>query len=272
MAKSKSANPVVSVLILLLIVGLMGCSTTRRTTRTETQVEDVADIDELLGLTDDQSNEEPAQETIAEDDVLKLLGVTEAESASPSRAGESSSELERQIQEYEDDRAALVDRERNLRDTITQQEQTLSVAEAQPPVTTQPSRSETQLSRQGASFPERYQEALQAYRSHRYREAVQMFEALLNTNNRHSLSDNCQYWIGESYYGLGNYHQAITAFQNVFTFSDSNKDDAAQLKLGLCYMRLNETDQAKQEFQKLIDNYPTSEFVGIARRYIAQTQ
>ena len=91
-------------------------------------------------------------------------------------------------------------------------------------------------------------------------------------NNRHSLSDNCQYWIGESYYALGNYQQAITAFQNVFTFSNSNKDDDAQLKLGICYIRLNDEEQAKREFEKLVNNYPTSEYVNIAKRYIAQYQ
>ena len=100
----------------------------------------------------------------------------------------------------------------------------------------------------------------------------QKFESLLSQNRNNSLSDNAQYWIGESYYGLGEYQKAITAFEKVFTFSNSNKDDAAQLKLGLCYMKLNDNVKAREELEKLISDYPTSESVGLARRLLNQIQ
>ncbi|MCK4830000.1 tetratricopeptide repeat protein, partial [bacterium] len=101
---------------------------------------------------------------------------------------------------------------------------------------------------------------------------IEKFESILITNTQHSLSDNCQYWIGESYWGLGNYQAALAAFKKVFSFEKSNKEDAAQLKIGLCYMRLNDKDKAKQELQRLIDSYPSSEFISSARRFLAQLE
>ncbi len=258
-----------SMLVSILIIGFicfMGCATTQRAPRGETQVEDVADIDELLGLTDAKSEEGQEEDTINDDDVLKLLGVVEESepaAAQPKTDGQMS-DLERQLNRYEEERAGLDRREQSLEDRISQQQETLAAAGSQN------YRSTGTSSSRASSFSDGYQDALQSYRSRQYREAVQKFEALLQMNNRHSLSDNCQYWIGESYYALGNYQQAIAAFQSVFTFSDSNKDDDAQLKLGLCYIRLNDEEQAKREFEKLVNNYPTSEYVNIAKRYIAQ--
>jgi TolA-binding protein len=69
---------------------------------------------------------------------------------------------------------------------------------------------------------------------------------------------------------MGNYQEAILSFEKVFAFTNSNKDDAAQLKLGLCYMHLNDNIKAKTELQKLINDYPTSEYVSMAKRLIAK--
>jgi len=243
MGRRGYTGPILGVFIVLGVAWLVGCGTTGRSMKGETPVEDVADIDELLGLADKKVEAEE-EDTIAEDDVLRLLGFEEeGESAvSQPTVGEEKSDLEKKVQELEG-------------------EQDKSVP---------PSREKTLLEWRASSFSDRYQEALQNYRSRNYREAVQKFEALLAVNTKHLLSDNCQYWIGESYYGLGNYQQAIVAFEKVFSFAKSNKDDAAQLKLGLCYIRLKDREGAGKEFQKLIDSYPTSEYVSIAKRFLAQ--
>ena len=95
-----------------------------------------------------------------------------------------------------------------------------------------------------------------------------MFSALLGSNVRQSLADNCQYWIGECYYALKNYDQAIVEFEKVFRYSNSNKSDDALLKLGLTYLRLNKPAAAKSQFELLIANHPRSEFVDLAQRHI----
>ena len=42
-------------------------------------------------------------------------------------------------------------------------------------------------------------------------------------------------------------------FQKVFEFTDSDKWDDAQLKLGICYKNMGNGRRAKEEFKKLLD-------------------
>jgi tol-pal system protein YbgF len=106
-----------------------------------------------------------------------------------------------------------------------------------------------------------YDRGLEHFHSRDYRSAIEVFESLLATSANNSLSDNAQYWIGESHYALGQYDKAIIDFEKVFTFPKSNKDDDAQYKLGLCYMRKGDNVKAREEFQRLLDLYPKSEYI-----------
>ena len=62
------------------------------------------------------------------------------------------------------------------------------------------------------------------------RKAREMFEAFLAKHKDHKWAGNAQYWIGECYDALGDYHQAVLAFEKVFTFNKSHKDDDAQYR------------------------------------------
>lgn len=268
METKRSIQPVLLLIVILLAAWFAGCATTGETVQGERSSGEVADIDELLGLTDEGTSQGES-ESIAEDDVLRLLGVVD-EADPPPTTQTADASIQDQRQALVDETQALDEQEQNLRDEIAGQEQQLAAMDSGTGGEAVPTRESATPSWKSASFQDRYQEARQDYLARRYRQAAEKFQNLLSTNTRHSLSDNCQYWIGESYYGLGNYRQAIVAFEKVFSFPDSNKDADAQLKLGICYMRLDEREQARQEFQKLVDNYPTSEYVSVARRYIEQ--
>jgi len=253
--------------IFIAVLGLMfiaGCASTGQNYNESS--DEMANIDELLGLGDS------GNDTIGEDEVLEMLGIAEEsaiqdefqelgyaeESAAPGGLNAEVQELERQQDQMDT-------KTRNLQNQIASQENQIASLQTTSPQAARSSASQS-------AFSQAYQNALQTYRSRQYRSAIQKFEGLLSQNANHSLSDNAQYWIGESYYGLGNYQKAIMSFEKVFTFSKSNKDDAAQLKLGLCYMKLNDQAKAREELQKLIDNYPSSESVGLARRLLGQIQ
>lgn len=273
MERKKYTDFILVILLILGVVWFVGCSTTGRSVQGETPVDNVADIDELLGLTDKklEKGEKEEEETIAEDDVLRLLGVVEEEGAAVTESKDKS-QLEKEVERLEAERAALDTKEKSLREKVTQQEEDIASITKEGERSEVSSRERSAPSWKSASYKDRYEDARQDYLARHYREAIQKFEVLLAENTKNSLSDNCQYWIGESYWGLGKYQQAIVAFEKVFSFIKSNKEDAAQLKLGLCYLRLNDNERAKQEFQKLIDNYPTSEYVSSARRAIAQME
>ncbi|RMG24882.1 MAG: outer membrane protein assembly factor BamD, partial [Methanobacteriota archaeon] len=119
-------------------------------------------------------------------------------------------------------------------------------------------------------YEQRYQAALSLFNKRQYRAAIEQFEALVAANPNHSLADNAQYWIGECYYLLGDYRAAILAFEKVFTFKNSNKNEDAQYKLGLCYYNLKDRERARQEFQTFIDNYKNSKLIRKAEEYLAR--
>ncbi|MFC1556985.1 tetratricopeptide repeat protein [candidate division KSB1 bacterium] len=112
-----------------------------------------------------------------------------------------------------------------------------------------------------SEFVEQYRRALNSFMTRDYQNALTSFQVLLEKDTQHILSDNCQYWIGESYYALKDYRSAIIAFEKVFTYFRSNKDDDAQLKISLCYFQLGDMVKAKEEIIKLINNYPASEYI-----------
>ena len=124
-------------------------------------------------------------------------------------------------------------------------------------------------SESSADFATRYQEALGHYKDREYQTAINLFRELIQSDPHTTLSDNCQYWIGESYFGLPNYDQAIIEFEKVFSFADSNKSDDAQLKLGICHLKLGNQVQAQAEFNRLLSSYPDSEYLALAKRYLS---
>ena len=112
-----------------------------------------------------------------------------------------------------------------------------------------------------------YTEARNLFESYQYRQAIEAFNRLLEQRPEDVLADNCQYWIGECYFGLKEYQQAIMEFQKVFAYAQTDKYDDAQLMIGLAYVRSGQRDKAQKEFETFLNNYATSEYAGVARKY-----
>ena len=68
----------------------------------------------------------------------------------------------------------------------------------------------------------------------------------------------------------GKFNQAIVEFTKVFSYSKANKNDDAQLKLGICYLKLGDKQKAKEEFERLLSDYPKSEYVQKVEYYLSQ--
>ncbi|MFQ5677560.1 MAG: tetratricopeptide repeat protein [bacterium] len=256
---------------LLLFYAFAGCGASRQ----ESDFSDEAvDLDQLLGEEGGgQSSDESEQA-----EVLRLLGIKPSEQqAQPANVSTinqpvESSSLQADVEKLKDEltekdreiselRSKLTEKEMRVTDLETRAEQ------AQRNISPRPIGQPGEPSRE---FKSRYEQALGTFKARDYRKAISLFTELLGTEANNSLSDNCQYWIGESYYGLGDYNQAITEFERVFSFPNSNKSDDAQLKLGLCYFKLGDRDQARSEFDRLLAIYPGSEYVAVAQKYIGQ--
>ena len=119
-------------------------------------------------------------------------------------------------------------------------------------------------------FRERYAKYYKSYINEDYDLSIRGFQELLMSNKKHELSENCQYWMGESYFAKGEYDVALDAFYKVFDYPNEKKEDDAQLKIGICYIKLEDTIRAKKELQKYIDQFPMGEFVSKAKSYLRQ--
>ncbi len=180
----------------------------------------------------------------------------------------SQEEQQRQIQRLNDRETSLETRVTILDDRLEKLEKGITSAPAvQPPAPVTPSRFESYKT----AVPS-YNAALQDYYAGRYRQAIDKFSQFIRLNPRSDLSDNAQYWIGECYYSLNNYRQALAEFQKVFLYPKTNKADAAQLKIGYCYLELGEKTRALAEFKQFLSRYPHSEYAEKAKKMIAQLQ
>ncbi len=113
-----------------------------------------------------------------------------------------------------------------------------------------------------------YQDALDDFYVRRFDSAVRKFQALLQSNDKNELADNCQYWIGECYYAMGRYYEAIAEFQKVYAFAKSNKTPDAQLMIGLAFLKNGEKDMARAELNIVLSFDPRSASAQKAQRYL----
>lgn len=185
-------------------------------------------------------DDEVASASSEEDEVLRLLGIVDEEEPPATEPVKETAvddgqslqseigRLEGEVSEKDKELANLKAQLQEKDMLVKQKEQELSTRSNVPVYTNYNVPT-------GTSFKSQYDEALRLYNSRRYSEGIALFDQLLSGGSNNSLVDNCQYWKGECYYGMGNYEQAKLEFQKVFAFPNSNKYDDAQLKLGLQY-------------------------------------
>jgi len=120
-----------------------------------------------------------------------------------------------------------------------------------------------------AGNPEQeYAAALATYRAREHGQAVIDFMDFIAKYPKHPLAANAQYWIGEAYWAQRDYRQALIEFEKVFERGPAKAPDAL-LKIGLCYLRLNDVPRAQQAWQRVVNEYPKSESASMARSLIA---
>jgi tol-pal system protein YbgF len=74
------------------------------------------------------------------------------------------------------------------------------------------------------------------------------------------------YYLGESYYSLSRYLEAVAEYQSVIReYSQSRLVPACYLKSGYCYQNLEEKQLAEKTFRELISRHPRSEEAEQAR-------
>ncbi len=116
-------------------------------------------------------------------------------------------------------------------------------------------------------FAGSYDQALQNFYSRQYEAGIDYFSMLLESHPTHRLASNCQYWIGECYFGKGDYSMALDAFKQVLAYEESFKKDDALLMMGRCYIFLGDKQNASSMFAQLMSEFPDSEYYEKAQKY-----
>lgn len=116
-----------------------------------------------------------------------------------------------------------------------------------------------------------YNEGMSLVRAEKAEPGRKLLEDFLAAAPESSLVPNAIYWIGESYFVEKNYPQAILTFKDVTRrFPKHHKAAAALLKIGMCYEKLGEKDNAALYLRALLKDYPKSEPAPFARKKLAE--
>jgi tol-pal system protein YbgF len=244
----------------------MACAGSKNTKVSDSTSGDEIDIDKLLETPADQDKQK------AEDDeVYRLLGITPEKTDAPKTETPATgtevppagiTDLQQEVNRLQGELDAKNQQVVDLRNSLMERD--AKIQEMQQQVMTR----EGSRSGGGNGYVQRYAEARNLYEQRRYSEAAAVFQEILSENGENSYADNCQYWIGECYYGMSKYAEAVAEFEKVFAFKRSNKNDAALVKIGLCYLQMGERQQARSQFEQLIATYPSSTYVAKARKYL----
>jgi len=102
-----------------------------------------------------------------------------------------------------------------------------------------------------------YNDAFKKLQDGDYAGAERGFKAFLQSNPKHTLAGNAQYWLGETYYARRDYQNAMTAFAEGYkVYKGSPKGPDNLLKLGVTLAVLGRKPDACAVFAKFGQDYP----------------
>ena len=112
-----------------------------------------------------------------------------------------------------------------------------------------------------------YELNLSLYREEKFEEAISGFKNFLSKYPKSDFSDNAQFWIGECYMALGQFEQAILAYQDVMKkYGKGNKVPGSMLRQAIAFYEIKDKTSAKLLLNKLIKQYPKSKEADIAKK------
>ncbi len=93
------------------------------------------------------------------------------------------------------------------------------------------------------------------------------FEAFLKQYPNMELSDNAQFWIGETYFLKKDFEKAILEYEKVIVkYPEGDKVPPALLKQGLAFLELGDKTNARNLLRRVVDRYPQTEQADIAKK------
>jgi tol-pal system protein YbgF len=112
-----------------------------------------------------------------------------------------------------------------------------------------------------------YKDAYEAFQKGDLDGARRKFEAFLKQYPNMDLSDNAQFWVGETYYLKKDYEKAILEYEKVIVkYPEGDKVSSALLKQGLAFLELGDKTNARNLLKRVTERYPQTEQSDIAKK------
>lgn len=102
-----------------------------------------------------------------------------------------------------------------------------------------------------------------------YQKAINSLNSVLTTEKDPETVSVCSYWLGESYFRMGQYQNAVKCF-NTTVNRTSSKTEEAKIMIGEANLRSGKVQEAKQNFERFIAEYPKSRYVARAKKLLQQ--
>jgi len=112
-----------------------------------------------------------------------------------------------------------------------------------------------------------YKDAYETFQNGNLEGARAKFEAFLKQYPNTELSDNAQFWIGETYYLKKDYEKAILEYEKAIAkYPEGDKIPAALFKQALAFLELGDKTNARNLLKRVIERYPHSEQAEMAKK------
>jgi len=123
----------------------------------------------------------------------------------------------------------------------------------------------------GASPSQAFETARSDYYMGNWSLAIQGFESFLKTFPKSDLTDDAQYYIGETCYMSGRFQEALAAYNAVVErYPSSNTLPDTYFKRGMALKALGQLPQAKESLSFVIKTYPSSDAAFLAKQALDQ--
>ena len=117
-----------------------------------------------------------------------------------------------------------------------------------------------------------YMTGVFAYQQDNFQLAIKYFANLHLIGADKNISGNVIYWMADSYQHLGDIDNAMIYLDMVIENNNSDHIDDALIKKGLLYRKRGELDKSLVVLNKLVNNYPKSEYAKLARMEIKRAE
>jgi len=117
-----------------------------------------------------------------------------------------------------------------------------------------------------------YMAGVFAYQQDNFQLAIKYFANLHLISADKNISDNVIYWMADSYQHLGDIDNAMVYLDMVIENNNSDHTDDALIKKGLLHRKRGELDKSLFVLNKLVNNYPNSEYAKLARMEIKRAE